>query len=223
VTSTAAVLAALLGAPGRAPITAAASLAGAVAAAASACSSTVAHAAANAVSRGGEQRFPLRAPTPVAAVMLPLACSVVVACVATGPLLLSAGVLAGGVAACAGGLIIAGYLLRSIHSLARRWVLSEPAGIVVSDPLGLAEPVLLPRGQIESVHKVLSAHPPPDSLDLRLGTLIGAVEMRLREPVTFAVHKRGGAAIVDARAMIVTPLRPNALLAASNRHRIAVV
>lgn len=102
-------------------------------------------------------------------------------------------------------------------------MLSEPAGIVVSDPLGLAEPVLLPRGQIESVHKVLSAHPPPDSLDLRLGTLIGAVEMRLREPVTFAVHKRGGAAIVDARAMIVTPLRPNALLAASNRHRIAVV
>ncbi|MCZ7535161.1 MAG: hypothetical protein M5T61_03940 [Acidimicrobiia bacterium] len=96
VASAAAVTVTVLAAPGRGNTTIAVALAGAVVAAAAACSSPVAHAAANAASYGHEQRFPLRAPTPIAVVVLPIALVVVVAGIAGGPLLVATGTVIGG-------------------------------------------------------------------------------------------------------------------------------
>ena len=220
VTSTAAVLVAVVGVPGRGVATAAASLVGAFASAATACSSPVAHTAANAASHGHEQRFPLRAPTPIAVVALPFASALVIACVAAGPLLVATGTLAGGIAACIGGFFVARLLARSIHSLSQRWVLVERAGIVIADPLSLADPVLLPGDQIESLRRLAVGRPAEGTVDLRLGTLIGSIEVRLREPAAFARRKRRGTVIVSARAALVAPLRADALLAASLIYRI---
>ncbi len=197
IASAAAVSVTLLASPGRGAATISIGLVGAVAAAAAACSSRVAHAAAAAASYGHEQRFPLRAPTPITIFVLPPALVVVVAGIATGPLLVATGVVIGGIGIAAAGLGVAAVLVRSIHGLARRWVVLVPAGMVVADPLTLSDPALLPREQVASVRRLAVTHPPEDALDLRLGTLPGSIEIRLGQPATFACRRRGATAIVD--------------------------
>ncbi len=221
-TSSAVLIVAAVGAPGRATATVAASIAGAVAAAATACSSPVAHAAADAASYGHERRFPLRTPTPIAIVILPLAAALVAAGVAAGPLLVATGTVIGGIGVSAGGLALAAFLLRSIHSLDQRWVVLVPAGLVIADPLTLTDPVLLPREQIEAVGRLAVARPQSGALDLRLGTLMGSIEVRLREPATFARRRRDDTFVAEASAALVSPLRPEALLGAARTHRLAV-
>ena len=221
VTGTAAVVTALAAAPGRTGATAALAIVGAAAACATACSSTVAHAAANAASYGHERRFPLRAPAPVVAGPLPLAALLVAAGIATGPLLVASGTIIGGIGLTAAGLVLAAFLGRSLHGLARRWVVLVPAGLVVADPLTLADPVLVPRETVASADRIRITQAPAGALDLRLGTALGSVEVRLRDPATFA-HRRGhDAETVQCDVFLVAPLRPAALVAAARDHGIA--
>lgn len=220
VTGAAAVVAGAAAAPGRGAATAVLAVVGAIAACAASCSTTVAHAAANAASYGHEQRFPLRAPAPVVAGPLPLAALLVAAGISAGPLLIASGTVIGGIGLTASGLALAAFLGRSLHGLARRWIVLVPAGLVVADPLTLADPVLVPRDTIASADRIKIAQAPAGALDLRLGTALGSVEVRLREPATFARRRGRDAETVQTSDFLVAPLRPAELLAAARDHGI---
>ncbi|MCZ7535162.1 MAG: hypothetical protein M5T61_03945 [Acidimicrobiia bacterium] len=109
-------------------------------------------------------------------------------------------------------------LVRSIHGLAQRWVVLVPAGMVIADPFTLSDPVLLPREQIISVRRHSVTSLPDDALDLRLGTLMGSVEVRLAEPAMFARRQRAETAVVESLAALISPLRAETLIAAARSH-----
>jgi hypothetical protein len=106
---------------------------------------------------------------------------------------------------------------RALHNLGRRWIVFVPAGLVLHDPLTLADPVLLRRQQIETVRPAPAG---TDSLDLTQGAPGLAVEVVLLEkvPMTLVRPGRRGAPGSSAR-FLVTPSRPGAVLAdAAGRH-----
>ncbi len=103
----------------------------------------IAQACAQAEAYGDEVRRPLRTP-PLLCLVLVIVVPVIASGVAVGPLLLAAGRVAWGVVATVLGLAVAAILARSLHSLSRRLLVFVPAGLVLSDPLTMPDPVLLP-------------------------------------------------------------------------------
>jgi hypothetical protein len=172
-------------------------------------------------SYGNERRMPLRVPGPLLAGPLLLAWLVAAAGVATGPLLLAAEQWVAGAAALAVGLPAAGVALRSMHTLARRWLVFVPTGVVVHDPLALAEPVLLRRADVRSFGPA-----PADTtaLDLTRGALGLALEVRLEPPVSLVLAAGGRPGVGEATtagALLVSPTRPGAVIAEARRRRLA--
>ena len=137
-----------------------------------------------------------------------------------GPLLLAAGQwLAGlavvGVAALAGRPVV----LR-LHQLSRRWLVFVPAGVVVHDPLTLADPVLFPRRMIRSFGPAPIDNP---GLDLTGGALGLALELATVEPVVVTpVRGRAPLTEVGVRSVLVTPTRPGHALHLARRRRFPV-
>ena len=139
-------------------------------------------AAANSIAYGDEQRFPLRTPPGLFVGPLPLARALVVAGVAGGPLLLADGRIVLGLVALVVGVPVALLLVRSLHGLSRRWLVLVPAGVVVVDPLTLADPVLFVREHVLSMRGVDGAAPVPAGvLDLRLGATAGSTAVTFDE------------------------------------------
>jgi hypothetical protein len=172
-------------------------------------------------SYGNERRMPLRVPGPLLAGPLLLAWLVAAAGVATGPLLLAAERWVAGAAALAVGLPAAGVALRSMHTLARRWLVFVPTGVVVHDPLALAEPVLLRRADVRSFGPA-----PADTtaLDLTRGALGLALEVRIEPPVSVVLAAGGRPGVAEATtagALLVSPTRPGAVIAEARRRRLA--
>jgi len=202
------------------PGVAALAIAAAAAAAVAALGAPVAGAAANALAYGDEERFPLRAPVALLLGPVPLAALVVSAAVTVPSLLLAVGNPIG-LLVLATATPTAVLALRALHGLGRRAIVLVPAGLVVIDAMSLAEPVLVPRERITGLARSDVLRPPPDALDLRLGTALGTVELLLREPVTF-FHRRARRAgeLVSPARVLFAPLRPGALLAAAARRRV---
>jgi hypothetical protein len=172
-------------------------------------------------SYGDERRMPLRVPGPLLAGPLVLAWAVAIAGVAAGPLLLATGQWLAGAAALAVGLPAAGVALRSMHALARRWLVFVPNGVVVHDPLALAEPILLRRADVRSFGPA-----PADTaaLDLTRGALGLALEVRLLPPVSLVLAPGGRPGVSEATTaavLLVAPTRPGAVLAEARRRRLA--
>ena len=94
-----------------------------------------------------------------------------------------------------------------------------PAGMVLHDPLALAEPVLVPRAAVRSLEPAPAGTP---ALDLTGGAAGLAVEVRTVEPVTvLPVAPRGRPAeLTGVTALMFTPVRPGRLLAEARRRRI---
>ena len=175
---------------------------------------------------GPERRTPLRTP-PLLLAVAALSWCVIVAGAAAGPLLLAARSWAAG-----GIVLVAGWLLafasvRSLHQLARRWVVIVPAGLVVHDPLTMPEPQLFLR---QGIARVGPAHDDDGSApaarvteDLTAGAAGLALELVLREPVELLV--RTGRTKAETRAVdrvLFTPSRPAAVLDAARDRRIPV-
>jgi hypothetical protein len=140
--------------------------------------------------------------------------------VVSGPLLLADSRFVVGAIALVIGWIIAFACVRSLHALSRRWLVVVPAGLTIADPLTLADPVLMRRETINSVHRVAVALP-ADALDLRLGTTAGSLEIELAEPAAFARRRgRAGGEAVEAPGIAVAVVRPVALLALVAARRI---
>jgi len=168
-----------------------------------------------------ERRYPLRPPGPLLLGPLPLAWAVTVAAPVAGILALAAKAWVTGAIVLAAGLPLAFVLARSLHSLARRWLVFVPAGVVLHDPLALLDPVLFPRQAIEALRPAAAD---TDSLDLTQGALGLAIELVLREkiPMTRAKPgKLGGEQGASAR-LLFTPTRPGQVLAEAGQRRVPV-
>jgi hypothetical protein len=196
-------------------------VASSVAAAALALSDPVAAAAGNALAYGDEVRFPMRIPTPLLIGPVPLAIALVAAGAVAGPLLLADANVVAGIVCTIVGVSTAWLVVRSLDALSRRWVVLVPAGIAIVDPLTLLEPVLVRRDAVRRVQRVPGRSLPHDSLDLRLGTVMGGVEIALDAPMTFGRRRgRGDGNLVESDGVVVTTTRPDAFLALATKRRL---
>jgi hypothetical protein len=158
----------------------------------------IARASANSMSYGSEDRYPLAVPPTIAFLPLPLAVAVITAGLAVGPLLLADGRVLVGLLALLAGVPLAALAANSVYSLSRRWFVLVPAGVVIVDPLTLADPVLMPREQLAAI----TFGNRGAALDLRLGPARNATTITLVQPTTF-VRRRGRAGAVEAQASAV--------------------
>jgi len=190
-------------------LAAAAALAVTVGVAVMAVDSEIAFAAANAVAYGNEERYPLRVPPALFAGPLPVARALAVGGVAAGPLLLADGDVLWGVIALVLAVPVVALAGRALHSLSRRWLVLVPAGVVVVDPMALADNVLFPRPHVRAVRAVAADEPTGDALDLRLGATLGSLVLQFDEPaeLTRAVRARRGGDTVDAPAVLIAVAR----------------
>ena len=171
-------------------------------------------------SYGDERRFLLRAPGPVALVLGPAATVVAIAGTSVGPiLLLDSRWVAGGIATALGA-TLAAIAFRSLHRLARRWIVLVPAGFVLHDHLALAEPTLLQRAGLEHL-RAASSNTGADDLTQHARGL--AIEIRCRRP--HDVLPAGSRDEVEVRAIdafLCSPARPDVVLAEAARRRLPV-
>lgn len=170
---------------------------------------------------GHERRFVLRPPL---GFVVPAVASWCVLCAAAiaAPLLLAARAWLIGVPVAAVALAGGWFLGRRFHVSSRRWFVLVPAGVVVHDPLVLADTVMLPRANVVAIGLALA--------DTQAADLTGpasghAVEIALRDMVTVVLAptratQRGTA--LHVRSMLVAPSRPGRLLHAATDDRLPV-
>jgi hypothetical protein len=175
-------------------------------------------------SYGDEQRVALRIPIAMAVGPVPIAWALAFAGLVVGPLLLAAEQwVAGGIALVVGLPVVVAVALR-LHLLSRRWLVFVPAGVVVHDPLAMAEPVLLQRHLLRRIGPADAEAVARDgALDLTGGALGLALELRTAEP--FKVGLRQGRETVEATgvpAVLVTPGRPATTLEIAAERKLPV-
>ena len=170
---------------------------------------------------GDEERFPLRVPVAAGAAAVVTWC-VWAPTLLTGPLLLAARQwIVGGVLTV---LALAGvvFLGSRWHRLSQRWFVLVPAGVVLHDPVVLADTLPLRTAQVG--HLALA---PADTQAADLtGPASGyAIEVATNESVTavfaFTPSEPNGRAI-HMTAFLVAPSRPGALLTAAHRRGLPV-
>jgi hypothetical protein len=185
----------------------------------------VSFACANGIAYGDERRYPLRTPPALWLGPLPAAPLLVAAGTAAGPLLLADGRVVVGLGALVVGIVVAALAARSLHSLSGRWAVLVPAGLVVVDPMSLADPVLFLRERITSLRPMTRRRPPAaDALDLRLGARSGSVGMRLDRPTDVVRARRGrdSAGAEHVTALCFATVYTAELLATAAARRIRV-
>jgi hypothetical protein len=196
-----------------------------LAAAVLASDSEFAMAAVNALSYGDERRFPLRTPPALFLGPLPIVRALVVAGIAAGPLLLADGKLVIGILAVIAAVPVVPLALRALHGLSRRWFVLVPAGVVVVDPLTLADPMLFVRQRVRILRAAKADAPVPEhALDLRLGATAGTMELGFDEPAELlrAARGRHGGTTVHAQGLLVAVVRRAELLAEAAQRRVRV-
>ncbi|MGZ8734309.1 MAG: hypothetical protein ACXW1M_03915 [Acidimicrobiia bacterium] len=175
---------------------------------------------------GTELRHPLKVPPALLMGPLPLAVLLVGAGVAAGPLLLAdESFIVGGIALPVG-LVVAGLLARSLHTLSRRWAILVPAGLVIVDPMTLADPVLFTREDTKLLEIAPRVPPPePEAVDLRLGAVLTSVAIEAHDPIPIArsLSNRHGARLVTTARVLFAPIRPHELLQHAAARRLPVV
>jgi hypothetical protein len=167
-----------------------------------------------------ERRFPLRAPAALLVGPIELAWVLAVGGIVAGPLLLAAREWVWGGIAIVAGLPVAWILLRSLHQLSKRWVVFVPAGVVLVDPLGLMDSVLLRRQQVRSLHPAPADTP---ALDLTQRAPGLALEAVLSEDVDIVLVRPGRRQGEPRRAdrLLFTPTLPGAVLEEAKTRRVA--
>jgi hypothetical protein len=186
----------------------------------------LAFAAVNAAAYGDEERFPLRVPPGLFLGPLPLARLLLGAAIVTGPLLLADERWVAGVVAVAVAAPLVLLTARPLDALSNRTVVLVPAGVVVVDPLTLADPVLFIREHIVSVRATGAALPAGDDvLDLRLGASLGTLVLTFDTPADLfrTQRARRGARSVRTSQVAVAVLAAARLLERAARRRIPVV
>jgi hypothetical protein len=168
---------------------------------------------------GDEQRFLLRPP---AAFVLPITVAGVIwaASVLAGPLLLAARQwIIGGLVSIAAAWLT-WMLLPRFNTLARRWLVLVPAGLVIHDQVVLAETLMVARSDVISIDLALTGTEAADftgpasghAVEIGLRTMVTA----LLAPSTQARKTRAKmtprATALHVQSFIVAPTRPGAVL-----------
>lgn len=201
---------------------AATAIAGAVIAAAVALLPETGNSVVDGLSYGNERRLLLRPPFLLAVAPIPLVWAAVVAGV-TVPLVLwaieqwiwAAVTTITGFAAAALG-------LRSLHQLARRWVVFVPNGFVLHDAMATREPFLLRRADVAALG------PAPADIDLEAhdladisGNALGPVLLaELNVSIEVVPRATGTAQVHAVSRVLFSPTRPGEMLAEAARRRI---
>lgn len=169
---------------------------------------------------GSERRMALRPPASVLLGPVQLAWTAVFAGVITGPLLLASGRQFGGIAAVLIGLPAAFAASKSLHQLARRWIVFVPAGFVIHDYLSLAESILVQRRQKPTLGPAptdLAGH-----LDLSGGALGLALTVGFTETVPVALRTNRTVESTTANRFVFTPSLPGELLSEARARAITI-
>ncbi len=171
-------------------------------------------------SYGPERRFTLRAPAALSYALVPLTWCLVAGGATVGPLLLASRQWAAGAIAAVVGAVLVWAGVRSLHQLARRWVVLVPAGLVLHDPLTLPEPQLFVRRMVANLGPA-AADTTAD--DLTAGAPGLALQLDLNEPADLLVRQRDRrSATRSSTSGLFTPSRPRRLLEAARERRIPV-
>ena len=174
----------------------------------------------DASSYGDERRFLLRPPGAVVLFVLVPTWVVAVAGSIAGPLLLADQRWMIGAISTALGLPAALWALRSLHGLARRWVVFVPAGLVVHDHMSLAQPVLFAKSEISALGPASAT---TSATDLTAGSLGLALELQLANLSNMAiVVGRGRSEEKGVVALLVSPSRPASVLAVASERGIKI-
>ncbi|MGI9052922.1 MAG: hypothetical protein ACR2HQ_09780 [Ilumatobacteraceae bacterium] len=124
--------------------------------------------------------------------------------------------------------VVAGGLTlpRRWHQLSRRWLVSVPAGVVLHDPVVLADTLMLPRRHITAVVANELGHgTAAGAVDLTGPTPGLAVEIHLSGPTTAVLAPRPSeprGRPVSLAALLVSPTRPGAVLREATRRGLPV-
>ncbi len=159
-----------------------------------------------------ERRFPLRVPTPLLFGPLLFSWAATIGAPIAGVLLLSDRRWVAGALVVAISVPVAVVLGRAVHGLSRRWVVFVPAGLVVHDPMSLADPVLFPKAMVGDV--TVAEHD-STALDLTQRAAGLTLELFVKEPAPLVLAKvgRGIGPTVDTDRVLFTPTRPGRVLA----------
>jgi len=190
-----------------------------------AADSEIALLAVNSVAYGEERRFPLRIPPGLFLGPLPLARALLAAGITAGPLLIADEQYVLGAIALVVGVPTVALAARAVHTLSSRWMVLVPAGVVVVDPLTLADPVLLVRALVRTLRSVPGGSAvPAGTADLRLGATLGTLAIVLAEEADLSRSSpgRGGVETVLADGVLVAVVRRDELLRAAARRRVRV-
>ncbi|MGH9136215.1 MAG: hypothetical protein ACRD0G_04100 [Acidimicrobiales bacterium] len=106
------------------------------------------------------------------------------------------------------------------HQLSRRWFVFVPAGVVVHDPVVLADTLMIPRRDVTSISLQGEGAAAKGSADLTGPTPGLAVEVLLAKPVTAVLArtpKRPDGTAIDLTAFVISPTRPGAVIRAARR------
>jgi hypothetical protein len=167
---------------------------------------------------GDESRFPLRPPGPLVAGPIELAWTVLALAVGAGPLLLAARSWVAGTIVTVVAVLLAATLPRRFHRLALRWFVFVPAGVVVRDPVVLADTAMFRR---VAVRRLELARADTTAADLTARALGPAVEVALAGTGMVALAERE-VRTVPIDAFLVSPSRPGRLLAEAERRSYPV-
>jgi hypothetical protein len=175
----------------------------------------------NGSSYGDELRLPLRPPAALLLGPIPLAWAIVTATLVATPLLLADGRWVAGIVVGTVGGFLSYVSVRSLHRLARRWLVFVPAGIVLHDLLAMADPVLVKRSAIERLGPALAD---TTATDLSMAALGLALEVRLSSVVEIAIRPSPNKApeLLEIEAVVFSPSRPGSVLDEAERRRIRV-
>lgn len=199
-----------------------AGVAAAVGAALAAAAPAVTDAFVDGSSYGDERRVALRAPV-LLSVPAALAWAVGAAGAVAGPLLLAAERWVVGGVVTVVGLPVAAVVARRLHVLSRRWLVFVPAGVVVHDPLTVAEPVLLPRHLLRRIGPAPVDAVQQGAVDLTGGASGLVVELRAAEPISLGRRSgRDSVEVAGVPALLVTPVRPASTLELAAARRLPV-
>lgn len=165
-----------------------------------------------------ERRYPLRIPGPLLLGPVQLSWAMAVGAPIAAALLLAARRWVAGGALAAAAVAGCWVLGRALHSLSRRWVVFVPAGLVLHDPMTLADPVLLPRKMVTSVELAAAG---TTALDLTQRSPGLAIEVALAEDARLVLTKPGSGVgpTVTTRRLLFTPTRPGRFLAEARSRR----
>jgi hypothetical protein len=163
---------------------------------------------------GDERRFLLRPPV---AFLLPVGVAGLIwaSTILAAPLLLGSGrFVAGGLVGVVA-VLLSWLLLPRFNTLARRWLVILPAGVVVHDQVVLADTLMVPRSDVVRVELALAD---TEAADLTGPAGGHAVEIGLRAMVTASLAPtkntpRGTA--LHLQSFIIAPTRPGAVLRAA--------